>query len=563
MKKVSIKIMSIVLAFALVFSGGAIGVSAVDAAPDAVVQVQEAAQAPNGFMKFLYNTLNVVCEALVSTICKIYPNPHSWNKLSDYNSDEVGFMAGRETYQTEAKEGNKWSLGYSSRSIVPKDENGNFEADKYYIGRDLTVRKAKGVYDDNRIRVTVIDDNSGEGAIVLGAIDSLGVTSTDIRAIRKAVIEWCKANGKKVASINITATHSHSALDTQGVATEFFLKLALNSFVNLLGLDVTLPGLEVENEFKQFFIEESVTAIKEAFADMKDGELYFAEVDTSEFMHDKRDLIAREDLQKTAVLHFVPADENAADTYIADISCHATSFSASNGYLTGDYIYYLDKYIREQTGANTVMVAGALGQVSRDIEYSEEGMDEYTALGAESDALGSAFGKLIIEADYGEPLAPVINATHKEIFIQPENSILVLACEIMLVNNKVYYDGLINKDFYMPSEIGYLEFGNEVAFALFPGELYPEVFLGNEITGGVTWDGTDWQYDDLSDEVEGIKTYAVSLANDALGYAVTDNNFAFMGHIIGEEIADEVLSIGKHIASFYVSNYLEMIGDMK
>jgi len=115
----------------------------------------------------------------------------------------------------------------------------------------------------------------------------------------------------------------------------------------------------------------------------------------------------------------------------------------------------------------------------------------------------------------------------------------------------------------MPSEIGYLEFGNEVAFALFPGELYPEVFLGNDITGGVTWDGTEWQYDSLADEVEGVKTYAVSLANDALGYAVTDNNFAFMGHIIGEEIADEVLSIGKHIASFYVSNYLTMIEDMK
>ena len=559
MKKVSVKIISIVLALCLVFSGGAIGVSAVDATPNAAVQVQEAAESPNGFMKFLYNTLNVVCEALVSTICKIYPNPQGWEKLSDYDSDEVGFMAGRETYQTEAKEGAKWSLGYSSRSIVPTD----FEPGKYYIGRDLTVRKAQGVYDDNRIRVTVIDDNSGEGAIILGAIDSLGVTSTDIRAIRKAVMEWCEANGKKVASINITATHSHSALDTQGVATEFFLKLALNSFVNLLGLDVTLPGLEVEEQFKQFFIQESVTAIKEAFADMKDGELYFAEVDTSEYMKDKRGLIAKEDLQKTAVLHFVPFDENAAGTYIADISCHATSFSASHGYLTGDYIYYLDKYIKEQTGDNTVMVAGALGQVSRQIDYSEEGMDEYTALGAESDALGSAFGKLIIEADYGEPLAPVINAMHKEIYITPENSILVLACEIKLVNNKVYYDGLISKDFYMPSEIGYLEFGNEVAFALFPGELYPEVFLGNEVTGGVTWDGTEWQYDDLSDEVDGIKTYAVSLANDALGYAVTDNNFAFMGHIIGEEIADEVLSIGKHIASFYVSNYLEMIDEIK
>ncbi|MBR3588376.1 MAG: hypothetical protein IKL16_02320 [Clostridia bacterium] len=556
MKRLSVKVMSVVLIFALLFSGGAMSVSAAETPATAVASAEDAGDA---IMKVLYNALNVVCEALVSAICKIYPNAPEWQPMSEYDSEEVGFMAGRENYQTEAKEGNKWSLGYGSRSIVPED----IKDGKYYIGRDLTVRIAKDVYDDNRIRVTAIDDNSGEGVVVIGSVDSLGVTSADIRTVRKAIIAYCAEKNIKVASINITATHSHSALDTQGVATEFFRKLFGSFWSNLLGIRSELPGLEAAAEFKEFFIAQSIDAVKEAIDNMETGEMYFAEVDTSEYMHDKRDLIAKEDLQKTAVLHFVPDNEKSEGTYIADISCHATSFSASHGYITGDYIYYLDKFIRKQTGDNTVMVAGALGQVSRNIEYSEEGMDEFTALGAESDALGQAFGKLIIEADYGEPLPAVLNATHKEIFIKPENSILVLACEIRLVNNKVFYDGLLFKDFYMPSEIGYLEFGNEVAFALFPGELYPEVFLGNDITGGVTWDGTEWQYDDLSDEVDGIKTYAVSLANDALGYAVTDNNFAFMGHIIGEEIADEVLSIGKHIASFYVSNYLEMIEEMK
>lgn len=556
MKKLSVRIMSVILVFTLLFTGGAVSASAAD---EAVAPVAATEDAGDAIMKVLYEALNVVCEALVSVICKIYPDSPEWQPMSEYNSDEVGFMAGRENYQTEAKEGNKWSLGYASKSIVPED----IKEGKYYIGRDLTVRIAKDVYDDNRIRITAIDDNSGEGIVVLGAIDSLGVTSADIRTVRKAIIAYCAEKNIKVASINITATHSHSALDTQGVATEFFKKLLGSFWANLLGVKSELPGLEAAAEFKEFFIAKSIEAVKEAIGNMEEGEMYFAEVDTSEFMHDKRDLIAKEDLQKTAVLHFVPDNEASEGTYIADISCHATSFSASHGYITGDYIYYLDQYIKKQTGDNTVMVAGALGQVSRNIEYSEEGMDEYTALGAESDALGSAFGKLIIEADYGEPLPAVLNAKHKEIFIEPENSILVLACEIRLVNNKVFYDGLLFKDFYMPSEIGYLEFGNKVAFALFPGELYPEVFLGNDITGGVTWDGTAWQYDSLADEVEGVKTYAVSLANDALGYAVTDNNFAFMGHIIGEEIADEVLSIGKHIASHYVSKYLEMIKDMK
>ena len=146
MKKVSVKIMSVLLVLTLVFTGGAIGASATDATANAAVQVQEAAESPGGFMKFLYNALNVVCEALVSTICKIYPDPADWQKLEDYDSDEVGFMAGRENYQTEAKEGNKWSLGYSSRTIVPED----IADGKYYIGRDLTVRIAKDVYESGK-----------------------------------------------------------------------------------------------------------------------------------------------------------------------------------------------------------------------------------------------------------------------------------------------------------------------------------------------------------------------------------------------------------------------------
>ena len=128
--------------------------------------------------------LYVVVEELVQAICKIYPNPNNWQSLADYDSDEVGFMPGRDTYRTSAAQGNYWSLGYASRSLVPEDiDNGN-----YYIGRDLMNKKAIGVYDDMRIRVAVVDDNSGEGAVVIGAIDCLGVTSTDVRSIRKGVL---------------------------------------------------------------------------------------------------------------------------------------------------------------------------------------------------------------------------------------------------------------------------------------------------------------------------------------------------------------------------------------
>lgn len=554
MKKKLFSIISIVLCAALLVSGVSVGSYAVQ--KQSFTASQEAS-AGDGIMKGLYNMLNVVVEGLVKSICTIYVNPRDWESIDEYDSDEIGFMEGRETYQTSAGENNVWQLGYSKKSIVPDD----IDSGKYNLGRDLLNKYAEGVYDDQCIRVSVIDDNSGEGAVVLGAIDALGVTSTDIRTIRKAVMEYCETQGIKVASINISATHAHSALDTQGVSTEFFKKLFGSFWRNLLGIEEPLSGLETAELFKQHFISVSVEAIKEAFGNMEEGKLYFSAIDMSEYFHDKRDLISKEDIPDTASFKFVP-DSGKPATYISDITCHATAFSASNGLVGSDYIYYADEYIKNTDGGNFVMVPGAVGQVSRDIEVDTTGMTEHEEMGASAKKLGQLVGAKIVAADYATELSPVINVKHRELFIAPENSILTLACEIGLVNNKVYYDGFLFKEYLMATEMGYLEFGNEIALALFPGELYPEVFWDDEITGGANWDGTEWPYDNLSEAVDGVTTYPVSLTNDAIGYVLTDNNFAFMGHIIGDGIADEVLSVGKHIGSYLVTEYLALIDSL-
>lgn len=550
MNKKLISIISVLLCFSLLLTGSAIGTSA--------VQTQEETSFGDSAMKGLYNTLNVIVEGLVKSICSIYIDPPDWESIDNYDSEEIGFLPGRDTYQTEAAQNAVWKLGYSKKSIVPED----IESGKYNLGRDLLNKYAKGVYDDQCIRVTAIDDNSGEGIVVLGAIDALGVTSTDTRAMRKAVLEYCKTKGIKVASINISATHAHSALDTQGVSTEFFTKLFASFWRNLLGIKTTMSGLETAESFKQHFISVSINAIKESIDNMEEGKLYFAPIDMSAYFKDKRDLIAKEDLPETASFCFIPAS-GKAPTYISDITCHATSFSASNELVGSDYIYYIDKYIKETNGGNFVMVPGAVGQISRDISVDTSGMTEHEEKGADARYLGTQLGKLIISANYANELEPIINAKHRELFITPENSILTLACEIGLVNNKVFYDGVIFKKYCMATEMGYLEFGNEIGLALFPAELYPEVFWDDEITGGANWDGTQWPYDSLATAVEGVDTYAVSLTNDAIGYALTDNNFAFMGHIIGEGIADETLSVGKHIGSYLVTEYYALLDSLK
>ena len=554
MKKRILRFVSITMCVVMLFTSSMLGTNA------AQPQEVNTQAITDTVMKGLYNTLNVVVEGLVKTICTIYLDPNDWQHLDNYDADEIGFMPGRETYRTEAAEGAVWKLGYAKKSIVPED----IDSGKYNLGRDLLNKYAQGVYDDQCIRVTVLDDNSGEGAVVLAAVDALGVTSTDTRTIRKAILEYCEENDIKVASINISATHAHSALDTQGVSTEFFTKLLAAFWMNLLHLDnMTIPGLETAESFKQHFIDTSIDAIKEALGNMEEGKLYFTEIDMSEYFKDKRGLISKEDLPETASFCFVPASGNAP-TYISDITCHATSFSAGNGLVGSDYIYYIDEYIKQTNGGNFIMIPGAVGQVSRDIDVDKTGMTEHEEKGAQARYLGTELGKMIIAADYATELEPIINVKHRELFVTPENSILTLACEIGLVNNKIFYTGSgFGRTYCMATEMGYLEFGNKIGLALFPGELYPEVFWDDEITGGANWDGTEWQYDSLSTAVDGVKTYAVSLTNDAIGYVLTDNNFAFMGHIIGEGIADETLSVGKHTGSYLVTEYYELLESLE
>ena len=98
----------------------------------------------------------------------------------------------------------------------------------------------------------------------------------------------------------------------------------------------------------------------------------------------------------------------------------------------------------------------------------------------------------------------------------------------------------------MATEMGYLEFGNEIGLALFPAELYPEVFWDDEITGGANWDGTQWPYDSLADAVEGVTIYPISITNDALGYVVPDNDYTMA--LLGDHY-QEMISLGEEAGS--------------
>ena len=562
------KALSVLLCFALLFSTlSTTGLAAAQTygpyeydsfvEPDAPDDEVVPSASMNRVQKTFYNVLNGVADVLLRLICGVYVSPRSWKNVREF--DGSGFLPGRKTYAASAAEGNKWRVGYGSRSIIPTD----FESGKYYIGRDLLVNHPIGIADDNRVRAAAFDDGSGEGLVIFAAVDALGVTRADTLSVRARILDWAAKENVAIASVNLSATHSHSALDAQGVATESIYKILTNGWKSLLNIQKDKKLADAE-AFKVFYLNAVTEAMKEAVLDMREGTLSYARVDTSYYAHDKRGLIAPEDLPDAAVFRFDPAD-GSAGVYFADIACHPTSFSASNHLLTADYIHYMEQRVAEKTGYRFLFVQGASGQVSRrNVSVQEEKLPEEERLGATTRYLGKVMADLVLGAKT-EELPAVLNVKHTQFLYTPSNYLLALAVKSELVNDQVYTSHLGTK-LYVVMEEGYVEFGGRAALCLFPVELYPEVFYGTGIINGgnyaaVSWEGTDWNYPVPANLAprRGIDMYALHLCNDSLGYCVPDNNFAFLGHIIGDEIADEVLSLGKKTASTVVTEFEKLM----
>ncbi len=552
------------------------------------------------------NAIDKIIQGLLRGFNSIYPRPMTWKSIDKYTGENVyDEDDGRADYLTEAADGASWNVGYASGSIIPDD----FEENKYYMGRQLNVvasaaiAKADGILDDQRVRVICINDkDDGQGAVVMAVIDGLGVTSGTIRAIRAALSDYTESG--KIASINISATHTHSALDTQGVSTSMLYVLFANTFTNIFGLNRAKTS---NDPFIEKIKSVTVSKIKEAYDGMESGKLYYDTVDGSELIYDKRGYITSENIPPIGVLHFTPDNSENKDTYFVNMTCHPTNVSAKAGLVSADYVYYMD-YAFGKADCNFIMTQGAVGEISglggnyikegkynsaiEELGYIEKfGVDMVNKTSVlEADAFAEKMTEIIFDniEDGEEELQPIINNKYTYTQFKTTNYALHLACRCRLVDNPVYTTGLGLDDVVLPSEIGYIEFGSRVAFGLYPAELYPEVFHGagiiTEDLENYSWDGSKWEIPAAKDMVrDGIDLYAVCFANDYIGYVVTDNYYSGWGHwaLKGSDkayfeydpdasifdyafrgTADELLSAGKNIGSQIMNGFNGLVDNL-
>lgn len=530
------KVISIVLVMSIVFSAFAVPAYAGDDITDPAKQKG-------------YTFLNKVINSVVGGISAAMLTPN-WEKKSDYKTEIFYQGLSKSEYKTNAESGDKWSIGYANSSILTGKEVGGGD---YYVGGSLSITKklATEQWDDQKVRTVAISD--GRGISIFSSIDCFGFANVDVRAIRAVFAEYAKSKNLNITSVNISALHQHSCVDTYGMNGDIVDALFCSSFRTLLGKE--LPGGQNKDYMNNLYTV-TVKSMEEAIGNMETGKLYFGTVDASQYIKDKRDpQVFDSNLNR---FRFVPDDTSSKETWIVNGAIHCVGNGAAQTALTGDYPYYMEQYINSNNNANFFYIEGA--ELAITSKYDSLELDE--TISAEQGnkyrikVYGETLAGLLGKIDNEKEVAPIFNISFKEVWVDVDNNILILAAKGGLLKDNIYKSGL--GKYEIVTEVGYAEFGTDIAVSIIPGELAPEIAFGGADTAATSWQGEDWNYQSFTSLTPNKKLLVFGLTNDQIGYLLTSNNW----HSILTE-NEEIVSCGQYAGESITKAYIDLIKEVK
>lgn len=607
MKKTLKKFVALLLCFCLLGSTGIVTVFAAAADTDgndyaSVEEYLEQNESSSVKFKRLFTKIinflsNLLLNGMIGKALNLFtPISRDVQKLDKFNIDEFeGFTPGMREFLSAPAENAVWSLGFAEESIMPAD----FGEKEYAKGAYLPYVKGDGMYKDDdgeseelRVRVIVMNDGSGRGSVVFAALDAMGIANADVRKIRNAVADFAEENN--IVSINVDCTHIHTGIDSQGIWTDPARAIFKNSFTS-----DTVTG--VDPTFLSAIIDGTSKAIKEAYADMKQGRLYYAKTDISDYVWDRTAPINVDEYMYR--LEFVPEDETATPTIVCTFGCHPESCSYDwnkkgesgkefDRLFSPDFVWSMAKLARI-AGYNFIYLQGDVNTTTSSRGRSNDGLD--TDAHSTAMRLGYEFGYICLTmtmdeeeriaftektgdhlgvAEHsGEPyytvwyegretvsaveVEPLLNIASKQFVIKIENNLVSTMAKAGMADVFVLRDSLFN--YYSVSEVGYMEIGDVLKFYISPGETFAELLMG-----GSGLDG--FPYKCIRDYV-GENTVVLDLCNDAGGYIANDANYVMVGLQYNEgsgELDDDtwcLFSYGKHAGSTLLGNYYSLVDE--
>lgn len=445
----------------------------------------------------------------------------------------ANYLDGSASFIDEAQ-AQYWSVGYSRNVLTPKD----VDSYKYFLGGFLKfpAQEATGVIDDLCVRAVVLDDNSGRGAIALAWIDGIGLMNADVKAIREKLSD-ITGEGKLI-SIDVGSTHTHSGIDTQG----------------LWG---NIPKSGRDQKYIDSLVEKAADAIRTAYNQRTEGQLYYSSKACPEMFYDNRDPQVVDD--EIHLFRFVPNDSGKKEIYIANFGAHPVNLGWSNTGLSGDFPYYIEQVVNNDKNADFVFVQGAIGGGINCNTAEDNGISqELTNLEKTKEYSLKAANVLYDLAENGEIVEPILNVAHSHIDFELDNFIFKLAERAGLCNATAFKE---NDKILLTSEIGYIEIGKNIKILQVPGEVMPEIVYGGFYSADEAYNSTEYPYAALNTLFgENDEVLVFGLCNDAVGYIVPDNDYSSSNE---EGHYEETVSTGSTAATALSKAFNELISEVK
>ena len=565
------KILSLILVAVMLISATVMPVSAVDF---------ERANEP--VTKALATVVDTIMNAFAGALNYVMKENSKFVPEDEYVYDN--FFEGTAEFISEAKAGANWSLGHSEASLVPENWQdydlflGGFISEQNYFTNDV-----REILDDMKVRVIALNDGSGRGTAVFATVDSIGMSNGDIRIVRGMLQEFAEKNN--INSINIFATHTHSGIDTQGLWTEIYRKWPLNIGSAMSGKWETEQG--TDPEYMEFLYGRVAATIQKAVGSMTEGDMYYAEKDIGEEYFSNKNRPSATSLDTTLRrFTFAPYKKSETPTIIVNMSAHpdvvglpvADDETKGHG-VSGDYIYYMGEVVTN-AGYNFMFFNGAIagiyiGRVDVKADKRVEIASNYgreigkMVLGLTKTEKEITADPYLMSLNFTEEeaqswytpwykgwvpaketkVAPILNIRIHKVELPVTNPVIKAAGKLGVVNYLIKRSG---NNYYITTEIAYMEMGKDIRIAFVPGEVCTDLIYGGaSLTAEGSISGKDFEGKTLT-EIFGEDLIIFGLSNDAIGYIVPDNDYSMalaFGHY------HETLSMGKNTATILAKAY--------
>lgn len=405
-------------------------------------------------------------------------------------------LRGDKTFTDDA--GKCFTCGFSKSVLTPDD----IKFRKYFIAGYDSNNPAHSVLDDMFARAVYIDDNTGRGGVVMCSVDAVGISRKDINRIRKLVIESGKIPSLK--SINICATHSHSAIDTQGLWGEKIFKCGR------------------DEDFMNRLRKRTADAIIKAYENRTDGRMFYSVKKSEDLQFDCRTPDTYD--PNITKIRFESFD-GSKNIHMINFASHAELMGSSTKKVSADFPAYMIKEIESNNeNCDAIFFNGAIGGMISAKEIKKV-YRETIDCEAYTKEFGKNLGEIVNSLKDETELAPIINVKSAPVSIEASNYVLILARLLGVLNNdisRVRKDGTAS----IYSEVGYLELGKqEIGMFLIPGELFPELYNGEFLSEKESANGRKAEYNILCEQGSAKHKLVVGLCNDELGYIIPDNDF--------------------------------------